>query len=177
MQQRIKQQKTKSGFLLVLLQHHQQPVLPYPADQQGLLPRSHYIWMNYFQRFWILLRSKERGFEMYKHQEQFLKVTQGFLFYLPDTLIWKIQSLADFFQSNRFFIPPNNHFCLPFFQFINNLPNQAFCLFSCNIINNLIEGEARIKAMQQRIKQQKTEILTALNMDELFSKVLNLASQ
>ena len=40
-----------------------------------------------------------------------------------------------------------------------------------------IEGEARIKAMQQRIKQQKTEILTALNMDELFSKVLNLASQ
>lgn len=40
-----------------------------------------------------------------------------------------------------------------------------------------IEGEARIKAMQQRIKRQKTEILTDLNMDELFSKVLNLASQ
>lgn len=40
-----------------------------------------------------------------------------------------------------------------------------------------IEGEARIKAMQQRIKQQNTEILTALNMDELFSKVLNLVSQ
>ena len=40
-----------------------------------------------------------------------------------------------------------------------------------------IEGEARIKAMQQRIKQQKTEILTTLNMDELFSKVLNLASK
>ncbi len=40
-----------------------------------------------------------------------------------------------------------------------------------------IEGEARIKAMQQRIKRQKTEILTDLNIDELFSKVLNLASQ
>lgn len=40
-----------------------------------------------------------------------------------------------------------------------------------------IEGEARIKAMQQRIKRQKTEILTDLNTDELFSKVLNLASQ
>lgn len=40
-----------------------------------------------------------------------------------------------------------------------------------------IEGEEKIRAIQQDIDHRKEEIKTDLNIDELFSKVLNIASQ
>lgn len=40
-----------------------------------------------------------------------------------------------------------------------------------------IEGEEKIKAIQQRIDRSKDKIRTTLNIDELFSEVLNLASK
>ncbi len=40
-----------------------------------------------------------------------------------------------------------------------------------------IEGKERIKKIQQTINERKEKIIETLNIDELFSEVLNIVSQ
>lgn len=57
---------------------------------------------------------------------------------------------------------------------------QAFKNYGSSVENAAIrhiEGEAKIKAIQTSIDHSKDIIRTTLNMDELFSEVLNIASQ